>query len=69
MSIAELSPSLAETMALDRRIQGVPTLVLANKQDQPNSVPVEQVKDMFNQHVVNLNISESAVLPISALKG
>lgn len=58
-----------ETMALDRRIHGVPTLVLANKQDAENSLPVEQVKEMFNKHVVNLNISESAVLPISALEG
>lgn len=54
----------------DHRVDGVPTLVLANKQDAEGSMPVEEIKQMFNQLIVGkLNVSEAAVLPISALQG
>jgi len=57
-------------MIMDRRIEGVPTLVLANKQDSEHVViPVEEIKEIFNRHVTKMNVSEGAVLPISALKG
>lgn len=55
---------------MDRRVEGVPTLVLANKQDsQATAVPIEEIKEIFNRHVAKMNVSEGAVLPISALKG
>lgn len=54
---------------MDRRIDGVPTLVLANKQDSQDAVPIEEIKEIFNRHVAKMNVSEGAVLPISALKG
>lgn len=51
-------------------MDGVPTLVLANKQDCDGAMAVEDIKQMFNQLIVGkLNVSEGAVLPISALRG
>lgn len=54
----------------DRRIDGIPTLVLANKMDLEGSMPLEDIKQMFNKLIVGrLNASEAAVLPISASTG
>ncbi|GAA5999592.1 Arf family GTPase ARL3 [Rhodotorula paludigena] len=59
-----------ETIVTDHRVDGVPTLVLANKQDCDGAMAVEDIKQMFNQLIVGkLNVSEGAVLPISALRG
>lgn len=61
---------LAETVLADRRVKGVPVLVLANKQDAEGSIPVEEIKQMFNKLIVGkLSVSEGAVMPISALNG
>lgn len=44
--------------------------MLANKQDKEGSMKVEEIKQMFNKLIVDkLNVSEGAVMPISALKG
>ena len=59
----------AESIVADHRVEGVPTLVLANKQDAEHSMPVEEIKETFNKHVVKLNVSEGAVMSISALTG
>ncbi|GAA5825821.1 hypothetical protein JCM10212_003108 [Sporobolomyces blumeae] len=62
--------AIFETIVTDHRVDGVPTLVLANKQDAEGAIPVEEIKQMFNQLIVGkLNVSEGGVLPISALKG
>jgi len=61
--------SVFQTILKDKRIEGVPTLILANKQDDASSVPVETIKEHFNKQIANLNISECAVMSISALKG
>lgn len=54
----------------DHRVDGVPTLVLANKQDAEGGMAVEEIKQMFNQLIVGkLNVSEGAVMSISALRG
>ena len=59
-----------EEIVTDNRVDGVPTLVLANKQDAEGAMAVEDIKQMFNQLIVGkLNVSEGAVMPISALKG
>ena len=59
-----------EAVVTDHRTEGVPTLVLANKQDKEGSMAVEDIKEMFNALIVEkLNVSEGAVMPISALKG
>lgn len=53
----------------DRRIEGVPVLVLANKMDNKDAMPIESIKESFNKHVAQYNVSEAAVMPISALTG
>lgn len=53
----------------DRRIEGVPVLVLANKMDQENAMPIESIKEAFNKHVALHNVSEATVMPVSALTG
>ncbi|GAA6022995.1 hypothetical protein JCM11491_000350 [Sporobolomyces phaffii] len=59
-----------ETIVTDHRVDGVPTLVLANKQDCDGAMAVEDIKQMFNQQIVGkLNVSEGNVMPISALRG
>lgn len=61
---------ITEEVVTDHRVDGVPTLVLANKQDAEGAMAVEDIKQMFNQLIVGkLNVSEGAVMPISALKG
>jgi sulfate adenylyltransferase subunit 1 (EFTu-like GTPase family) len=37
--------------------------------DDPKAMSVESIKETFNKHVDKLNVSEAAVMPISALKG
>ncbi|KAI9142659.1 hypothetical protein BKA69DRAFT_1021222, partial [Paraphysoderma sedebokerense] len=50
-------------------IEGVPILMLANKQDQPNAMKVEDIKEIFNQIASRLGARDSKVLPCSALSG
>lgn len=69
-SVRAAADSSAESIMTDQRVEGVPTLVLANKQDVEGSVPVGEIMEMFNTLIVDkLNVSEGAVLPISALNG
>jgi ADP-ribosylation factor related protein 1 len=49
--------------------EGVPVLVLANKQDVQGALRVEQIKEIFNQIAARLSARESNVMPVSALKG
>ncbi|KAG0654115.1 ADP-ribosylation factor protein 3 [Rhodotorula mucilaginosa] len=59
-----------EEIVTDSRVDGVPTLVLANKQDCEGAMAVEDIKQMFNKLIVGkMNVSEGGVLPISALRG
>jgi ADP-ribosylation factor related protein 1 len=60
---------ITDSIIADDRIEGVPTLVLANKQDEDSALAVEEIKEMFNKHVTRIGVSEGAVLPLSALKG
>lgn len=58
-----------DAIVTDTRAQGIPTLVLANKMDAQGAKRPEEIKEVFNRHVDKLNVSEAAVMPISALKG
>lgn len=58
-----------DDLVADQRVQGIPTLVLANKMDDPAARSTESIKETFNKHVDKMNVSEAAVMPISALKG
>lgn len=61
--------SVFDSIVADDRVEGVPTLVLANKQDEDSALPVEEIKERFNKHVTRIGVSEAAVLPLSALQG
>lgn len=61
--------SVFGNIVTDERVQGVPLLVLANKQDSEGAVSIENIKEAFNKNVSAWNISEGAVIPISALTG
>jgi ADP-ribosylation factor related protein 1 len=37
--------------------------------DNENAMPIETIKESFNKHVAQYNVSEAAVMPISALTG
>jgi ADP-ribosylation factor related protein 1 len=49
--------------------EGVPVLMLANKQDMPNALRVEEIKEIFNQIAQKLGARDSKVLSVSALQG
>lgn len=49
--------------------EGVPVLVLANKQDRDESLEIAQLKEVVNPVIVRLGARDSRVLPVSALEG
>ncbi|KAI9361893.1 ADP-ribosylation factor family-domain-containing protein [Pilaira anomala] len=58
-----------EKMITNDAVEGVPVLMLANKQDVPGALRVEEVKEVFNKIAVKLGARDSRVLPVSALEG
>ncbi|KAI9222913.1 ADP-ribosylation factor family-domain-containing protein [Blastocladiella britannica] len=50
-------------------LDGLPILMLANKQDVPGALRVEQIKEVFNQIAVRLDARDSRVLPCVATTG
>ncbi|CEP14333.1 hypothetical protein [Parasitella parasitica] len=58
-----------EKMITNDAVEGVPVLMLANKQDVSGSLRVEQVKEVFNKIAAKLGARDSRVLPVSALEG
>ncbi|ORX62002.1 P-loop containing nucleoside triphosphate hydrolase protein [Hesseltinella vesiculosa] len=58
-----------ETMVTNDLVEGVPILMLANKQDINDALRVEDIKEVFNKIAVKLGARDSRVLPISALEG
>jgi ADP-ribosylation factor related protein 1 len=55
----------------DDKVEGLPVLMLANKQDIQidSKLEIAQIKDIFNKIAENLNANDSKVLPISAYTG
>lgn len=53
----------------DDTIEGIPILMLANKQDVDDHLEVEDIKEIFNIIAEHLSARDSRVLPISAIKG
>ena len=47
----------------------MPVLMLANKQDMPRSMKVEEIKEIFNKIAAHIGARDSNVLPVSALRG
>lgn len=55
----------------DDKVEGLPILMLANKQDVQisNKLEIAEIKEIFNKIAENLNANDSMVLPISAING
>ncbi|KAI9197442.1 P-loop containing nucleoside triphosphate hydrolase protein [Polychytrium aggregatum] len=58
-----------EGVITNDHIEGVPILMLANKQDMDEALKVHEIKELFNPVAVKLGARDSKVLPVSALKG
>lgn len=56
-------------MITNDAVEGVPVLMLANKQDVPGASRVEEIKEVFNKIAAKLGARDSRVLPVSALEG
>lgn len=59
----------ADKMVRNDLLQGVPLLVLANKQDLPDCMGVREVKPIFNQSAHLIGSRDCMVMPVSALTG
>ncbi|SCW03556.1 LAFE_0G13080g1_1 [Lachancea fermentati] len=57
------------TVVTDDEIDGIPVLMLANKQDREDRMEVQDIKEVFNKIAEHLGARDSRVLPISALNG
>ncbi|CAL9738200.1 ADP-ribosylation factor-like protein 3 [Monosporozyma servazzii] len=66
--IDEWKDTLTSIM-MDDEIESVPVLMLANKQDRPDRMEIQDIKEIFNQIAEHLSARDSRVLPVSALKG
>ncbi|KAI8802398.1 ADP-ribosylation factor family-domain-containing protein [Cladochytrium replicatum] len=58
-----------ETVITNDSVEGVPVLMLANKQDVESALKVHEIKEKFNKIAVKLGARDSKVLPVSALTG
>lgn len=56
-------------MIASESLQGVPLLVLANKQDLPDCMGVREVKPIFNKNAHLVGKRDCMVMPVSALTG
>lgn len=59
----------ADKMVSNDEVEGVPILMLANKQDMEQALPVEQIKELFNPIAEKLSARDSRVMSVSALNG
>eukprot|EP00842_Homolaphlyctis_polyrhiza_P006691 jgi/Hompol1/7022/HPOL_000287-RA len=50
-------------------VEGVPVLMLANKQDSNDALTISEIQQIFNQIAVKLEARDSKVLGVSALQG
>ncbi|SCV03220.1 LAME_0H08680g1_1 [Lachancea meyersii CBS 8951] len=55
------------TVVMNEEVEGIPVLMLANKQDREDRMEVQDIKEVFNKLAEHLGARDSRVLPISAL--
>ncbi|XP_006806077.1 ADP-ribosylation factor-related protein 1-like [Neolamprologus brichardi] len=67
-SVIDLS-SLPEKMISSEALEGVPLLVLANKQDVPNCLSVPDIKTTFSDCAPKIGKRDCLVQPCTALTG
>lgn len=65
---SEVVATLREVVE-NEETEGVPVLVLANKQDRDESLEIAELKEVVNPVIVQLGARDSRVLPVSALEG
>ncbi|CAH0394243.1 unnamed protein product [Bemisia tabaci] len=58
-----------DKMISNENLSGIPLLVLANKQDIPESMGVREVKPIFNKNAHLIGRRDCMVMPVSALTG
>ncbi|XP_060524559.1 ADP-ribosylation factor-related protein 1 isoform X1 [Cylas formicarius] len=63
------SKEIFDKMIANENLQGVPLLVLANKQDLPDCMGVREVKPIFNKNAHLIGKRDCMVMPVSALTG
>lgn len=63
------SKEIFDKMIGNDNLQGVPLLVLANKQDLPECMGVREVKPIFNKNAHLVGKRDCMVMPVSALTG
>ncbi|KAI9226576.1 MAG: ADP-ribosylation factor family-domain-containing protein [Piptocephalis tieghemiana] len=66
--LQECRETFEEIVGADE-VEGVPVLMLANKQDLPQAQKVEDIKEVFNKIAERLDAQDSRALPVSALSG
>jgi len=54
-------------MIVNETLNGVPLLVLANKQDLAECMGVREVKPIFNQSAHLIGLRDCMVIPVSAI--
>ena len=57
------------SIVMDDEIEGIPILMLANKQDRDDRMEIQDIKEIFNQIAEHLSARDSRVLPVSSLTG
>lgn len=60
---------ILDKMIANENLQGIPLLVLANKQDIPECMGVRDVKPIFNKNSHLIGKRDCMVMPVSALTG
>jgi len=68
LATSEVQIALQEVVK-NEDVEGVPVLVLANKQDRDEAVEIAKVKEVVLAVLVGLGARDSRVLPVSALEG
>ncbi|KAJ8913852.1 hypothetical protein NQ315_003761 [Exocentrus adspersus] len=63
------SKEIFDKMIASESLQGIPLLVLANKQDIPECMGVREVKPIFNKNAHLIGKRDCMVMPVSALTG
>lgn len=58
-----------ENVVTNEVVEGIPILMLANKQDREDRMEVEDIKEIFNVIAEKMGARDSRVLPVSALTG
>lgn len=61
--------NVLQNVVTNDAVEGVPILMLANKQDREDRMEVEDIKEIFNKIAEQMGARDSRVLPISALTG